>query len=396
VRPLHVGWYELLPDVSLNFQLNRWAAYGGEPWLADVRPILPRLEEGYDAWRDTFVTLGERAQAEGRGLDAALHFRSAEFFMAPSDPRKQPLRHRLLGLFQEATGMSPSLRKEVPFDGLRLPVWHLPADDARGTIVAFGGFDSYIEEAFPIMVELRSLGWTIFAFEGPGQGAVLEDQHAPMTADWHRPVAAVLDAFGLDDVTLLGVSLGGCLAIRAAAFEPRIRRVVAFDVLTDFLAVMQNQQTPVVASLLQGLLAVGADRLINRAVAIAEKDRPVLQWGVAQGEHVFGQDHPAAMLEAARRFQTKDVSSRVRQDVLLLCGTHDHYVPLNQLWEQARLLTAARSITARVFTAEEHAQAHCQVGNLPLALRVISDWVAASTAASVRLRAAMIPLRTCD
>jgi hypothetical protein len=26
---LHVGWYELHPDVSLNFQLNRWAAYGG-------------------------------------------------------------------------------------------------------------------------------------------------------------------------------------------------------------------------------------------------------------------------------------------------------------------------------------------------------------------------------
>jgi len=33
----------------------------------------------------------------------------------------------------------------------------------------------------------------------------------PLTADWHRPVAAVLDYFGLDDVTLLGFSLGGCL-----------------------------------------------------------------------------------------------------------------------------------------------------------------------------------------
>jgi repressor of nif and glnA expression len=39
------------------------------------------------------------------------------------------------------------------------------------------------------------------------------------------------------------------------------------------------------------------------------------------------------------------------------------------------MLTAARSITARVFTAEEHAQSHCQVGNLPLAIGVICEWI---------------------
>jgi hypothetical protein len=47
--------------------------------------------------------------------------------------------------------------------------------------------------------------------------------------------------------------------------------------------------------------------------------------------------------------------------------------PLPQLWEQIRLLSAARSITARVFTAQEQAQAHCQIGNLPLAISAISD-----------------------
>lgn len=55
-----------------------------------------------------------------------------------------------------------------------------------------------------------------------------------------------------------------------------------------------------------------------------------------------------------------------------------HERPHGGSWSE---FTAARSITTRVFTTEEHAQAHCQVGNLPLALRVISDWVAASTAA---------------
>jgi pimeloyl-ACP methyl ester carboxylesterase len=47
---------------------------------------------------------------------------------------------------------------------------------------------------------------------------------------------AVLDHFGLDGVTIVGISLGGGLAIRAAAHEPRVARVIADDILTDFLA----------------------------------------------------------------------------------------------------------------------------------------------------------------
>ena len=106
---LYVGWYELHPDVSLNFQLNRWAATGGPDWIADVRPELPSLRD-YDSWRTTFIRLGETAAAQGRILHAALHFRSAEFFMLASDPRKEPLRKRLVALFGEAAGVSPGAR----------------------------------------------------------------------------------------------------------------------------------------------------------------------------------------------------------------------------------------------------------------------------------------------
>ena len=116
---LYVGWYELHPDVSLNFQLNRWAATGGPEWIADVRPQLGSLRD-YDSWRNTFVRLGEAAFVQGRILHAALHFRTAEFFMLASDPRKEPLRRRLIALFREAAGVSPSARRDVSFDGLQL------------------------------------------------------------------------------------------------------------------------------------------------------------------------------------------------------------------------------------------------------------------------------------
>ena len=372
--PLHVGWLDLHPDASLNFQLNRWLAYGGERWLADVRPVLARLR-GYDAWRDTFIALGDRAEADGRSLDAALHLRAAEFFMVPDDPLKTPTRRRLTTMLRDAYGVTPADRRDVSFAGCQLPAFCFSADAPQGTIVAFGGFDSYIEEFFPILLVLRDCGWTVVAFEGPGQGAVLEDQHVTMTSEWHGPVGAVLDAFALDDVTLVGISLGGCLAMRAAAFEPRVTRVIAFDAMTDFFACMLRQLPRAGAGVVQGLVMTRARWIVNRAAQAAALRRPVVDWGLRQAMHVFGCATPFDAFDAARGFRTDDISHLVNQDVLLLAGANDHYVPLGQLGDQARMLTTARSITCRVFTRAEDAQAHCQVGNLPLAIDAMTGWL---------------------
>ena len=277
-------------------------------------------------------------------------------------------------MLREAAGIDASAFVEVPFGALRLPVWRLTGGGTHGTLVVFGGFDSYVEELFPVLLRLRHEGFSVVAFEGPGQGSVRAEQGAPMTADWHRPVSAVLDALDLHDITLVGISLGGCLAIRAAAFEPRVRRVVAFDALADFFVCAVAQLPRAARLLVRSLAAVGANRGLDGMINAAARRRPVLEWGLAQAKHVFGCDRPADALRAMRALHTRTVSARVRQDVLLLAGANDHYVPLSQLWDQARLLSGARSITARVFTADEQAQAHCQVGNLPLAISTISAW----------------------
>lgn len=371
---LHIGWHALHPDPSLDFQLNRWAAYGGPRWVDDVRPILPRLVS-YDAWRDLFCELGDRAAADGRLLHAALHLRAAEFFMLERDPRKAPTRSRLVALYRQVFPLEGAARREVSLDGARLPVLHLGIGGPRGVLVVFGGFDSYLEELLPLLVELADRGFEVVAFEGPGQGAVLEEQGVPMTPDWHRPVGAVLDSLGLDDVTMIGISLGGCLAVRAAAEERRVRRVVAFDVLSDFSACLLRQIPALARPVARALLAPGAGFLLDVLVRVASARRPVIEWGAAQAMRVLGRAAPHQAWRAARAFRTDDVSPRVTQDVLLLSGAEDHYVPSAQLDQQLRSLHGARSVTARVFTRAEHAHAHCQVGNLPLALDVIELWL---------------------
>jgi hypothetical protein len=98
-------------------------------------------------------------------------------------------------------------------------------------------------------------------------------------------------------------------------------------------------------------------------------------WGVSQGEHVLGVRTPHEYLASLTRFVTADVSGQVGADVLLLAGVEDHYVPFRQLGDQLNTLTGARSVTARVFTREEQAQNHVQVGNIALSVRVMLDWL---------------------
>jgi hypothetical protein len=65
--------------------------------------------------------------------------------------------------------------------------------------------------------------------------------------------------------------------------------------------------------------------------------------------------------------------------VLVLAGAEDHFVPITQFYDQLRALTGARSITGRVFTRAEHAQAHCHVGNLALAAAEMTGWIQLQT-----------------
>lgn len=372
---LPVGTHRLHDDVSINFQLNRWVAWTGGDALPDIRRIAPRLTD-YATSRRLFLELGETALADGDLRRAAFHVRAAEFFVRGDDPDKQRLRARFLELLLRSRGMDDRNRDRIPFGDGWLPAYRFASgEDARGTVVVFGGFDSYIEELFPIMDGLRQAGWDVVGFEGPGQGGALEEAGLPFLVEWEQPVAAVLDHFGLDEVSLLGISLGGGLAVRAAAFEPRVRRIVCDDVLFDFLDASLQQVPAIQRRTLAGLLRARADTAVDALVHRATRDSPVLEWGLHQGMHVFGVPSPAAFLRAATRFSTAGYSSRVTADVLLLAGAEDHYVPFRQFQQQMTALTGARSVSGHVLTRADHAEDHCHIGNVGLSIDLITTWL---------------------
>jgi hypothetical protein len=81
------------------------------------------------------------------------------------------------------------------------------------------------------------------------------------------------------------------------------------------------------------------------------------------------------MMKHYQKYETASISSRLTQDILLLAGAEDHYIPVHQLPDQIATLTHVRSLTARLFTRAEQAQNHVQVGNMGLAFLVMIDWM---------------------
>jgi pimeloyl-ACP methyl ester carboxylesterase len=373
-----IGYHRFHPDVSTNFQCNRWVQWIGPSAIDEVTELASRANT-YPELIDGFLALAERARATNRAVAAAYYDRAAEFFIPAADPRRPAARARFLQAMRTAYGVTPDL---IPFGFGCLPAYDLrPEHQIGATVVMFGGFDSYIEEFLPLIASLVDAGRRIVVFEGPGQGSALEDFGLTMIPEWEQPVGAVLDHYGLDNVAAVGISLGGGLVIRAAAFEPRISQVVAFDILDDFFEAIARQIGRGTRIPLRALVTARASRIVNGIADRAVARKPVSQWGLQQGMHVTGTATPYDFLRSTTAMSTRSISHRVHADVLLLAGADDHYVPLSQLGRQAGNLTNARSVTTRIFTAAEQASNHCQLGNIGAASRLINSWLG-STAGS--------------
>src|SRR5665647_795738 len=89
---------------------------------------------------------------------------------------------------------------------------------------------------------------------------------------------------------------------------------------------------------------------------------------------------PMDATDVLLRFNEHNLHSElVKQDVLILTGAEDHFIPLKMHYKQVNALKNAKSVTARIFTKEDQAQNHCQIGNIGLALDVMEKWIKEKT-----------------
>ena len=100
-----VGYRRFHNDQLFNFQLNRPYALGYAR-TEDLEEAGGRIGT-FAGWKTEMVRQATEALAAGRLMNAAFHYRAAEFYTFPDDPDKQTLYDRFSELFYRAFAEQP-------------------------------------------------------------------------------------------------------------------------------------------------------------------------------------------------------------------------------------------------------------------------------------------------
>ncbi len=128
------------------------------------------------------------------------------------------------------------------FDGLRLNYTVWEGDGAHHPVLLQHGFAADTNANWistGVVAALRSAGLTVISLDARGHGRS-EKPHdeAAYTGDsMARDISALLDELGLDEVSLVGYSMGAIIALSSTASDKRIRRLATGGVgsgIVDF------------------------------------------------------------------------------------------------------------------------------------------------------------------
>lgn len=264
--------------------------------------------------------MGEEAEREGQHESMAYHYFHAAMayhfgkFLAVAYPDQLRVAHdRTVDCYARALPWFdvPGERVAIPFlDGLTMwGILRKPLGVTRPPVVLLmPGLDSVKEELHTYGDEFLRRGMATLALDGPGQGEM--EFERPMRFDYEVVARAAIDALerradlNATRVGMLGVSLGGFYAPRAAAFEPRIRA---------FIALAGPYSIPDAFDQMPGLTQ---EAFIHRSGATSKADA----------------------LERLRPFTLEGILQRVTVPALVIMGRQDRVVPPQDAERLAREL----------------------------------------------------------
>jgi pimeloyl-ACP methyl ester carboxylesterase len=371
--------------------LNQVSTHGAD--ISEVLQATTRMQAGDEQnWFAEWTALGDRNLGRARSarnrqsrgealLRAHTYYARAQFYLPWNDPKRPATFDLTRKVFYEGLDtLRVSYEKiDVPYGANQLKAVYYPAPNpVAGPLIVFcGGYDSIVEELyFFLAASATSRGYSVLTFDGPGQGAPLREQGLHFTQEWEKPTSAVLDAFLGDHSTpekmvLIGMSMGGYLAPRAAAFEPRIDGVVSYDIGYD----MHGAFMSTVPRFLQLLQRMGLGNLADGIAKLASRSNPNLRWALSNAHWTLGSTGLLEMLDAVGPYTLDGVADRIRQDVLILAGAEDQFIPINQVEKYQRALVNARSITTKVYDRASGGHEHSQIGAPTLWQADFFDWI---------------------
>jgi pimeloyl-ACP methyl ester carboxylesterase len=224
-------------------------------------------------------------------------------------------------------------------------------------------------------------GYNCLTFEGPGQGEVIRRQKIPFRHDWERVVTPVIDyalnrkeEFRIDPnhMALMGISMGGYLAARAAAFEHRISACILCNGVYDgYDAIASSFPKPLLTAIEEG-----NSKLVDTTITALMESDPNIRFNIKHGMWTTGTRSPYELIVGARKYTTKGILNNIKCPSLVLDAEKDDSFPGQPKKVYDGLTTVdAASKKYILFTEEEGAEEHCQCGAPALTNQRIFDWL---------------------
>ena len=332
-------------------------------------------KDGDRAWFDAWTRMGRKLEKyarldEEQGFDltagkkftrAGVYYTMADRFFPDGVEQQLPSYRHMVETFLKGVKLSGDDVElvSVPYRGSSLPAYFVRAktDGPAPCVISLNGFDSSKEWIYPVVApSFTKRGMHALVVDQAGTGGALRENNIPAIAESEASASACVDFLieqsGVDasKIALMGASLGGYYAPRAAAFEHRLAACIAWGGLWDLGEVFQTLDQDGVEQSMPDMLEHA-------------------MWS-------FGQDNPEDTWAVINSMRLEDVIKDVRCPLLVIHGEHDLQAGVSHATRTYEGAVNSAKRELKIFTTEEGGAMHCQVDNMPLATDYAADWCA--------------------
>jgi len=331
-------------------------------------------EELYAAWvevADRLIKSAEDDEKRGRLIGAGDKYYRASLYVSQSERLQSPTWAGRKAAYQKSIDLLlkhlelsdvPMTKLDIPFEDTSLPAYYYRAERKDGkpapVVIQLNGLDSTKEmmyySGFPQMLARRGISTIMVDHGGTGEALRLRDIKARVeTEQFISPIVDWVEKqpeLDSSKVGVVGWSLGGYYAPRAAAFDDRLKLCVAWGANHNWAEVQQGRR--------------------NR-----EGENPVPHYW----EHVFwvwGVDNIDDFMEKTKGMHLNGVVERIKAPFLITHGANDRQINVKYAQQTYDAATASSKRELRIFDEPEGGTEHISIDHMPYVAGYIADWVA--------------------
>jgi len=331
-------------------------------------------EELYAAWvevADRLIASAQDDEKRGRLIGAGDKYYRSSLYVSQSERLQSPTWAGRKAAYQKSIDLLlkhielsgvPMTKLDIPFEDTSLPAYYYRAEPKDGkpapVVIQLNGLDSTKEmmyySGFPQMLARRGISTIMVDHGGTGEALRLRDIKARVeTETFISPIIDWIEKqpeLDANQVGIVGWSLGGYYAPRAAAFDDRLKLCVAWGANHNWAEVQQGRR--------------------NR-----EGENPVPHYW----EHVFwvwGVDNIDDFMEKTKGMHLNGVVERITAPFLITHGANDRQINVKYAQQSYDAATASSKRELRIFDEPEGGTEHISIDHMPYVAGYIADWVA--------------------